>query len=145
MNTTTADASATSATITGLTNGTAHRFTVTATNALGEGPASNRSAAITPRTTPGAPVLGTATAGNGSTVVRWTAPAETGGAAITRYTVRTYQGTTLVKSTTAAATATSVTIRGLANGTSYTFTVTAANQVGWSSPSASSGTVQPKA
>jgi hypothetical protein len=43
---------ATSATISGLTNGTSYTFTVSATNAIGTGPASSPSNAVTPSTEP---------------------------------------------------------------------------------------------
>ena len=43
-----AGASATSTTVTGLTNATAYSFTVSATNAIGPGPASTQSNVVTP-------------------------------------------------------------------------------------------------
>ncbi|MGN9810206.1 apiosidase-like domain-containing protein [Micromonospora sp. BQ11] len=46
---------ATSCTVTGLTNGTSYTFRVTATNAIGTGPASTASAAVTPTSTPTVP------------------------------------------------------------------------------------------
>ncbi|HEY5180868.1 MAG TPA: M4 family metallopeptidase, partial [Dermatophilaceae bacterium] len=70
---------ATTATVSGLTNGTAYTFTVTATNATNTSPPSSASAAVTPRTVPGAPTAVTATAGNAAAVVSWTAPASNGG------------------------------------------------------------------
>ncbi len=51
-------------TVTGLTNGTAYTFTVVATNANGNSPASAASNSVTPSAVPGAPTIGTATAGD---------------------------------------------------------------------------------
>jgi hypothetical protein len=132
---------ATSATISGLTNGTAYTFTVTAANAAGTSPASLASSAVTPRTVPGSPTAAVAAAGIASAVVSWTAPASNGGSAITGYTVTASPGG-LSASTTGA---TSATVAGLTNGTAYTFTVTAANAAGTSPPSLPSSAVTPAA
>jgi hypothetical protein len=137
---------ATSATITGLTNGTAYTFTVTATNAIGTGPASTASSAVTPTapTAPAAPTGVSATAGNGTATVNWTAPAN-GGSPITSYTITPYIGTTAQLPTTifGSPPATSTTITGLTNGTTYTFAVTATNAIGTGPPSSSSNAVTP--
>jgi hypothetical protein len=133
----------TSSVMTGLTNGTAYTFTVTATNAAGTSPASLASSAVTPSlpTAPDPPTVLTTTAGNAQAVVSWTPPASDGGLAITGYTVTAYPGgarvTTII--------ATSATVTGLTNGTAYTFTVTAANEAGSSLASAASNAVTPKA
>jgi hypothetical protein len=139
---------ATGATITGLANGTSYTFTVTATNAIGTGPASAASNAVTPTapTPPGAPTGVTATAGNGSATVSWTAPGN-GNSPITSYTVTPYlSGAAQAPVTvTGAPPATTATVTGLANGQSYTFTVTAANGVGAGPASAPSSAVTPTA
>ena len=114
-------------TVGGLTNGTSYTFTVTATNAAGTGAASAPSAAVTPATVPGAPMLVNATAGVGQAIVDFNPPPN-GGAAITLYTVVASPG-----GITATGSARPVTVTGLTNGTAYSFTVTAKNSVGtWS-------------
>ena len=91
-------------------------------------------------TAPGAPVIGAATAGNGSATVAFTPPATTGGAAITGYTITANPG-----GATATGTSSPLRVSGLRNGTSYTFTATATNSVGASTPSAPSNAITPSA
>ena len=84
-----------------------------------------------------APAGVSATAGNASAAVTWTAPISDGGSEITGYTV-----TSSPSGGTASTTGgTSATVSGLVNGTSYTFTVVATNTVGNSGPSAASAAV----
>jgi Domain of unknown function (DUF1929)/Fibronectin type III domain len=138
----------TSATVAGLTDGTAYTFTVTATNGVGTGPPSAPSSPVTPAapTAPGAPGGVTATAGNHSASVSWSAPAN-GGSPITLYTVTPYlagvaQAATQVSGSPPATTAN---VTGLTNGDAYTFTVTATNAVAAGPASAPSPPVTPTA
>lgn len=93
---------------------------------------------------PAAPSAVSATPGNGTATVSWTAPGN-GGSPITSYTVIPYAGSTPLTPTTVAGNATSTNISGLTNGTAYTFTVTATNAVGTSPPSTASNPVTPSA
>jgi hypothetical protein len=128
-------------TVSGLTNGTAYTFTVKATNVIGTGAASAASSAVTPIAgVPGAPTGVSASAGNASAVVSWTAPASDGGSAITSYTVTSAPGALTCSSATSPCT-----VSGLTNGTAYTFTVTATNVIGAGPLSAASGSVIPGA
>jgi hypothetical protein len=129
-------------TISGLTNGTAYTVVVSVDNQVGETP-SVRSSSVTPRTTPGAPTIGTPSSGNASATVRWTAPTSNGGATILGYRVRAWNGTTLVKTTTTSGTARSLVVTGLTNGRSYRFDVAANNAAGIGPISAKSATVIP--
>src|SRR5664280_1283650 len=124
--------------VTGLTNGTAYTFTVIATNANGNSPASVASNSVTPSSGPGAPTIGTATAGNAQATVTFTAPASNGGSAITGYTVTSTPG-----SITKTGTVSPIIVTGLTNGTAYTFTVIATNATSNSLPSAASNSVTP--
>ena len=88
---------------------------------------------------PDAPGEITAVAGNAEASVTWVAPASSGGATITAYTVTSFPGG--AQCTTEGAT--SCTVSGLSNGTAYTFTVTATNSAGTSLSSDVSNTVTP--
>jgi len=96
------------------------------------------------QTAPGAPTGVSASAGNGSATVTWTAPSN-GGSPITSYTVTPYIGSVAQTPTPVSGNppATSTTINGLANGTAYTFTVSATNGVGTGPASAPSNSVTP--
>jgi len=91
-------------------------------------------------TSPGAPTNVTATNEASASVVSWTAPASTGGSAITSYNVTSSPGEftcTIAVSPCA--------VTGLTNGTSYTFTVTATNAAGTGPASLASSSVTPAA
>jgi trimeric autotransporter adhesin len=127
-------------TVTGLTPGVAYTFTVAAVNSVGTGSSSSASNSVTPATVPGAPTIGTATAGDASASVTFTAPASNGGSAITGYTVTSSPG-----GITATGTSSPINVTGLTNGTAYTFTVTATNAIGTSAASAATSAVTPAA
>ena len=87
---------------------------------------------------PGAPTIGTATGGNNSASVTFTAPTDTGQSAITSYTVTSSPG-----GFTGTGASSPVTVSGLTNGTAYTFTVTATNAIGTGPASSASNSVTP--
>jgi titin len=134
---------ATSVTVTGLTNGTPYVFSVAAKNAVGTGSYSTNSSSVTPLTVPNAPTSVSASSGaRQSDAVRFTAPANNGGSAITGYAVRFSVVNSDVWSTATltGSTSTSFTQTGLTPATSYIFQVAAINAAGqgaWSANSAS--------
>lgn len=128
----------TSATVTGLTNNSSYDFRVSAINGVGTGTASS-TATATPHapTAPSAPTGVSANAGNAQATVSFSTPAS-GGSPITSYTVTSSPG-----GLTASGSSSPITVTGLTNGQSYTFTVTATNAIGTSSASAASNSVTP--
>jgi hypothetical protein len=93
-------------------------------------------------TVPSAPTSALAISGSGSATVCWTAPTNNGGSPITGYVIVSDPGHVTA---TASASAICATVSGLANGTSYTFTVAANNTVGAGQPSLPSNSVTPRA
>ncbi len=133
----------TTETVSGLTNGTTYTFKVAAINGVGTGPQSAASNAVTPATLAGAPTIGTAVAGMAQATVSWTAPTSDGGSSISGYVVTPFVAAVAQPATTFNNTATTETVSGLTNGTTYTFTVAAINGVGTGPQSGSSNTAVP--
>lgn len=125
----TADGSATSCTITGLTNGTQYSVRVDATNALGTTNGTTAEGPYVPNRPPDAPDKPSATAttdGTGTVTVSWNKPQSDGGLPIDHYTVTSANGPTAGTTVcTVQAPQTSCDIHGLTLGLSYAYTVSA--------------------
>ena len=120
---------------------TPYTFSVTATNSVGISvPSANSTPPVTPSpgvTPPGVPAAVTATAGDTTATVNFTAPS----GSPTSYTAAAYTGcpaACVFTGITASGAGTSILVPGLINGTAYTFTVMAFNAAGAGSPSAQS-------
>lgn len=122
-----------SCTVTGLTNGTKYKFSVTATNAQGTSEPSQQSVEVTPVAVvtpltqiPPTPANVKVRPGRGSALVSWEASPNAAGVT---YTVTSKPG-----DKTCTTTETSCTVDGLTDGVEYTFTVVASNDAGASTP-----------
>jgi phospholipase C len=137
---------ATSVTISGLKNARTYMFRVAAINGRGVGvPAVSAPLTVG---APTAPSSLTASAGNGTATVRWTAPTTNNGSVTSGYTVTAYSGATFLgpipkRRESFASTSTTATVSGLLNGTTYTFTVAATNANGTGPNSVASNPVTP--
>lgn len=119
-------------TVPGLTNGTAYTFTVHATNSAGDSAESAATNSVTPSATPvapGAPTIGTATAGDTEATANWTAPASDGGSAITGYQITTHDSAGTLLDTDTVGVVLTFTKTGLTNGVGVKFKVAAINAV----------------
>jgi predicted RNA-binding protein with TRAM domain len=128
-------------TISGLTNAVSYTVRIKAINAAGSSVASSASASFTPATAPGAPTIGTPTAGGGSVSLTFTAPGSNGGSAITNYSYST-DGTTYT-ALSPAQTTSPLTISGLTNGVTYTIRIKAINSAGSGTASSASASFTP--
>jgi hypothetical protein len=126
--------------VSGLTNGLSYTFSVTATNAIGTGPASSDSAGIVPLNVPGRATAVGGVPGNASVIVSWTAPSDLGGGTFSGYTVTAAPG----GATCTSPLTTSCTVSGLSNGSTYRFTVVATNSIGAGLASDPSAQITPR-
>jgi hypothetical protein len=135
----------TAATVTGLVNGVTYQFEVQASNTQGSSPFSAPSNSVTPQapTVPGAPTNVSATPGDTSASVSWTAPASNGGSPITSYTVTAFAGGAPTGITVTTGSGTTGVVFGLTDGVPYTFSVHATNAIGNGPESAQSAAVTP--
>ena len=99
----------------------------------------------TPQGTADAPTGVSATAGDGEATVSWTAPANTGGLVITRYSAVATPGGRQCSWNIGTGGPLQCTVTGLTNGTTYTFEVRAINSAGPSALSTPSTPVVPTA
>ena len=126
--------------ISGLDNGTKYNFRIAAINRAGVSPNSKASASVAPATLPQPPTNLVAVADSGTVNLRWSAPTEDGGSAVSGYRIQVRIGTSAWATIERAAAGkrTSRTVTGLTDGRSYRFRVAAINDVGtseFSSPS----------
>ena len=130
-------------TVPGLSNGTAYTFSIAATSGNGTGSSSSTSSPVTPAVTvPGETTAVNATRSNGGAVVSFVPPKNDGGSAITGYTVTaTPVGAGMV--VTATGTSSPINVPGLTNGTAYSFSVTATNQLGSGSTAGAPAVIVP--
>jgi hypothetical protein len=89
---------------------------------------------------PDPPTNVTAAAGNGEATISFKPPKSNGGSPITSYTVTSYPGKMK-----ASGKQSPITVKGLTNGVTYTFTVAARNSVGAGIASETCDSVVPKA
>ncbi len=126
----------------GLTLGHTYQCTVTAANAVGTSAPSAASNTFGAATVSVAPANLIATRGDGSASVSFTAPTNTGGSAISQYTVSCTSSGGGASGSASSATS-PISVSGLTNGGTYQCTATATNAVGTSGLSGPSNAFVP--
>ena len=118
----------TSASLTGLNNGSTYTFQIAAVNAAGTGPAAT-SSATTPFGLASSPLTPLTTAADSAVDLSWTAPSSDNGSTVTGYDVQhSTDGTNWTDD--GISTGLTSTFTGLTNGTEYSFRVAAINDAG---------------
>jgi titin len=135
---------ATSAVVSGLTNGATYVFRVAAVTSFGQGGFTAESAAVSPLPLAGAPTRLTGRAADGTVSLVWTAPRVTGGFRITDYVIdySSDGGVTWTRVADAVSAATRATV-AVPNGVTYVFRVAAVTAGGVGAFSLNSGPLTP--
>ncbi len=117
--------------VSGLCDGIPYQVRVTASNGNGTGPASDSSNPVVPLPAgpPSAPMISSVVGRDGQLLVDWVPPTDNGGASLIWYVLTARAGTSTVR-VRPAASATSATLSGLVNGTSYRVTLKSRNALG---------------
>ena len=133
---------ATTQSISALTNGKTYRFKVAAKNVAGTGAKSVLTNSVVVGA-PTAPRTPSATRGSSRATVSWVVPLSNNGAAITSYVVTPFKAGIAQTPRVFNSTATTQTVSGLTNGASYTFKIAAKNARGIGSQSVATSAVIP--
>ena len=123
----------------GLINGSTYTFTIQASNAAGVSDKSEDSNSVVPVGVPDSPFAVTATGFDRQASVSWSAPRSDGGIAIQKYLIISSPDNLTIS---VSGNATTTSIAGLTNGTSYSFTVEAINDIGSSKKSISTTPIE---
>lgn len=117
--------------VSNLVSGVSYSFVVTAVERTSGSQAASAAVSFTPRSVPAAPTAGTAEVSNGQVVLTWTAPANTGGIALTSYQISDGNSINI----TVNADSLTHTVTTVTNGSTYEFTLAAVNALGVSATS----------